>query len=143
MGVDVLLSRLPHAKRTGKDSWRCACPAHQGTNKSALSIRDAGDGKILIHCFQGCPIESILSTLGLEINDLFDTDTRNDYKNVPSIKSCEVKFYPRDLLHAMKFEMQIVGISAIYMSKNLLLSESDLSRLKLAQERILDVVDML
>ena len=141
MSVDVLLARLPKVRRTGKDSWRAACPAHQGTNPTALSIRDAGDGKILIKCFHGCDTLDVLQSVGLDMTDLFADDAR-DYKTVSEHKSGEVKFYPRDLLAIAQFELQIVCMAAYTIANGKQMQPYDLGRLKLAAERIFDITEM-
>jgi len=48
-------------KRYG-DSYRMACPAHSGTNPTALVVADK-DGKTLVHCFSGCTQEEVISAL--------------------------------------------------------------------------------
>jgi hypothetical protein len=60
---------LLKAKRTGA-GWAAKCPAHSDRSPS-LSIREGDDGRILLRCFAGCTIDSILSTLGLGRRDLF------------------------------------------------------------------------
>lgn len=59
-------------KKSGS-SYSSCCPAHDDENPS-LSIREASDGKILLHCFAGCPVASICNALGLVMSDLFDSD---------------------------------------------------------------------
>lgn len=141
MSVEVLLSRLPKVRRTGKDSWRCACPAHQGNNPTALSIRDVGGGKILIKCFHGCDTLDVLQSVGLDMTDLFEDDSSN-YKTVSEQKPREVKFYPRDLLSIVRYEAQIVSMAGFYIANGLAMPPVDLNRLQLAQERINDICEM-
>ena len=67
--ADVLLSRLDRVKRTGK-GWIACCPAH--TDKSAsLSVIEADDGKVLLHCFAGCNSLDVVQSVGLSLADLF------------------------------------------------------------------------
>jgi hypothetical protein len=66
--LDLLLSRIP-AKRSGK-GWMAKCPAHDDQDPS-LSIRDGEDGRVLLHCFAGCPYQAILDKVGLSVRDLF------------------------------------------------------------------------
>jgi putative DNA primase/helicase len=44
------------------DSWMARCPAHDD-RKPSLSIRDADDGKILLHCHAGCGQERVITAL--------------------------------------------------------------------------------
>lgn len=66
------LKRAKTPKKSGSSYMSC-CPAHDDENPS-LSIREGCDGKILLHCFAGCPVASICGSLGLEMSDLFDSD---------------------------------------------------------------------
>lgn len=61
-----------NAKKSGSGYMAC-CPAHDDENPS-LSLKEACDGKILLHCFAGCPVTSICGSLGLETSDLFEAD---------------------------------------------------------------------
>ena len=58
--VDVL-SRLKSVRRSG-NGWTARCPAHED-GKPSLSICDAGDGKVLVHCHAGCDQEQIIANL--------------------------------------------------------------------------------
>lgn len=63
-----LCDRL-QARKSGAN-WLARCPAHQDRSPS-LSIREGDDGRVLLHCFAGCPTESICSALGIKLSDLF------------------------------------------------------------------------
>ena len=67
--ADLLADRL-RARRTGPKRWMARCPGHQDREPS-LSICEGRDGRILLHCFAGCPITQILQSLGLRLADLF------------------------------------------------------------------------
>jgi hypothetical protein len=62
-----VLERLA-ARRSGSQ-WMARCPAH-GDRKPSLSVTEC-NGKILLKCFAGCPLESILAKVGLTVADLF------------------------------------------------------------------------
>jgi hypothetical protein len=67
----AMLGGEPHG-----DRFRAACPAHQGSNPTALGIaqgRDRdGNPMTLLHCFANqCPIEDICAAMGLDVKDLF------------------------------------------------------------------------
>src|SRR5262249_15656944 len=69
MKVTEFLSLLPSPKKSGS-GWIARCPAHDDA-KASLSIRQGKDGKILLHCHAGCPLENIVAALGLKTSDLF------------------------------------------------------------------------
>lgn len=59
--LEQLLALLEGAKRSGA-GWKCRCPAHADQTPS-LSISLSDDGKILVHCHAGCPIESVMAAI--------------------------------------------------------------------------------
>src|SRR4051812_29050076 len=36
-----------------------------------LSVREASDGTVLVHCFHGCSAAEVMKAVGLELSDLF------------------------------------------------------------------------
>ncbi len=66
--VELLLSKLPNAKRQGKE-WAARCPAHEDKRPS-LSISEGEGGRALVHCHAGCAPEEITTALGLRLSDL-------------------------------------------------------------------------
>jgi hypothetical protein len=71
--LDVVLSRLDGFKlrENGRDRWRACCPAHGGSNPSALSVGLGDDGRVLLRCWHGCSADQVAQALGLELADLF------------------------------------------------------------------------
>lgn len=67
--VDIL-PKLSKVKKTAT-GWLALCPAHQDKTQS-LSVSSAS-GKVLLKCFAGCDASNIVSRLGLEMKDLFET----------------------------------------------------------------------
>jgi hypothetical protein len=65
-----LLSRLSKVKQTGRDSWIACCPAHEDRSPS-MTIRIVDDGRVLLHCFAGCPPLAVLEAVGLDFSALF------------------------------------------------------------------------
>jgi hypothetical protein len=101
-----------------------------------MKITQAEDGRILIHCFAGCSTDDILGSVGLTIDDLFDTPLYHKAKPLrPGV-------YPRDVLHALQTEFMIVMITAFNMRKGKSISDIDLSRLDLAYERFSNAVEL-
>jgi Protein of unknown function (DUF3631) len=68
--LNEFLGKLEHGKRSGT-GWTARCPAHEDRENS-LSVTEK-DGKIPVHCFAGCTVESVVQALGLEIKNLFST----------------------------------------------------------------------
>lgn len=127
MKIEALLSRLDRVKgRNG--SYTACCPAHADRSPS-LAIRETGDGRILLHCFGGCSVDSIVGAIGMDMTDLFPEK--------PTSASPErTRFYASDLLRVIAFEATVVAIAAYDMAHGKKLSEPDMRRLELAHQRI-------
>ncbi|MDA1095317.1 MAG: AAA family ATPase [Acidobacteria bacterium] len=69
MDVHDVLTRFPGAKRSGA-GWQARCPEHADRTPS-LTISEGDDGRTLVHCHAGCPVEDILAAVGLALQDLF------------------------------------------------------------------------
>ena len=68
-----LLETLGCNPRPNGSGWTARCPAHDDRNPS-LSIREADDGTVLVKCFAGCALDSVLEKVGLRSRDLFPGD---------------------------------------------------------------------
>lgn len=56
--------------------WLVRCPAHEDQSPS-LSVDTGRNGVVLLRCFAGCSVESIVAAAGLRMSDLFqDAATR-------------------------------------------------------------------
>jgi hypothetical protein len=64
------IAELLHARRSGTGRWMARCPAH-GDKTPSLSIREAPDGRTLIHCHAGCGLMNILEACSLHPRELF------------------------------------------------------------------------
>ena len=72
-----VLARLRDVKRQGDGRRAMAtCPAHEDRASSSLSITEAPDGKVLVHCHAqpGCTLEQVLEAAQLKKRDLFPGD---------------------------------------------------------------------
>jgi hypothetical protein len=67
--VQRVLERVDRVKPSGA-GWSARCPAHDDRSAS-LSINEGDDGKVLLHCFAGCPPEAIVAKTGLTMAHLF------------------------------------------------------------------------
>jgi hypothetical protein len=135
--VEKFIQRLSKVKgRNGQ--WTAICPSHEDKSPS-LSVREAEDGRVLVHCFGGCDIQSVLGAVGMDMSDLFpERVERSDYTQ--PLKSLKPAFYASDLLRIASFECIVVMIAAYDIRKGKQLSESDMSRLQVAQQRIEEVI---
>lgn len=64
-----ILPRLERVKPAGKGHWMARCPAHQDRSPS-LSISER-EGRLLVHCFGGCDVLSVLQAVGLDYAALY------------------------------------------------------------------------
>ena len=125
--VNSVLDKLSKVKATGSGRWVACCPAHNDKSPS-LSIRETDDGRVLIHCFGGCDVESVMGAIGLELNDLFpDAPLQGSKKQRP---------YSNDVLTCLLHEARIVELCANDMLNGAQLSNDDVARLALAVNRI-------
>lgn len=69
MTTEALLGLLNGVKRTTR-GWSSRCPSHNDKSPS-LSVREADDGRILLHCFAGCTTPEVCNALGIRLSDLF------------------------------------------------------------------------
>lgn len=130
MSVDALLSRLDGVRRTGEGRWSARCPSHDDRSPS-LSIRELPDGRVLLHDFAGCGVESVLGALGLEFDALFPERALADY--VPRERR---PFLPADVFEIARREVAVVAIIAADMHKARTVSQSDYERVFVAAERL-------
>ena len=60
MTAETIAKALGGRKAGG--GWMARCPAHDDREPS-LSIRDGGDGKVLVHCHAGCDQGRVIAAL--------------------------------------------------------------------------------
>jgi hypothetical protein len=103
MDVTTFLAHLDGVKgRNG--SWVARCPAHEDRSPS-LTVKELGDGRILMHCFAGCGTDAVLGVLGLSMGDLFPEPLATRMTPVRA-------FSAADALRALKFESSLVVMAA-------------------------------
>ena len=132
--IEGLLQKLEKVKgRNG--SWTARCPAHADKGPS-LAIREADDGRILLHCFAGCETASVLGAVGMDMTDLFPPDEkRREYpqNGKPSMKPA---FFASDLMRIIGFEALVVQIVAFDIANGKPLSKETQDRMLVAYQRI-------
>lgn len=106
--IDALLCRFDGVKQTGRDTWIAKCSAHIDRSPS-LSVREAEDGRILVHCFTGCATEDVLDSIGLTFSDLFPPKPENHrYKPIRK----PFARVPREVLATLFRDLCIVQLAA-------------------------------
>ena len=70
--LSAVLPKLEGVRKAGS-GWTARCPAHDDHTPS-LSVSVGRDGRVLLKCFSGCPVESITAAMGLKMSDLFSDD---------------------------------------------------------------------
>ena len=71
--IEDLLNLLNRVKYMKPNQWMARCPSHNDGARPdhwSLSITALPD-KILLNCLAGCPINSVLAALKIEMSDLF------------------------------------------------------------------------
>jgi len=63
-----LLGDSPRKCGTG---YEARCPAHED-HQASLSIGTGLDGRVLLNCHAGCPVDRVVAALGLSMADLFE-----------------------------------------------------------------------
>jgi hypothetical protein len=79
---------LLHAKglkprQLANGQWLAHCPAHDDA-KSSLSVTE-NDGRILLHCFAGCPVDAVCAALAISVADLFLRENNGSGKRTERI----------------------------------------------------------
>ena len=62
-----LLTRL-HGRQpaNGGECWVAQCPLHHNGPNRDISVREAEDGAVLVHCMKGCTLDAILHAVALD-----------------------------------------------------------------------------
>ncbi|MBU6994035.1 hypothetical protein [Ferrovum myxofaciens] len=122
------VERLQKVRRTGPGKWLACCPAHDDRSPS-LAIREADDGRILVHCFSGCSVQEIVGALGLELSDLFPP---RDINHKPEARP----FPAADILKAIAFEATVAGLAIGHFLDGKPFGQPERDRLLVAVNRI-------
>lgn len=128
--IDRLISRLDTVRERGEGRWLARCPAHDDRTPS-LSVRETGDGTVLIHCWAGCAAADVVAAAGLELADLFPD--RGDDR--APLRPRE-RWIPRDVLAAVAGEALVVAIAADDLAIGGRLEGGDRERLRAASLRL-------
>ena len=129
-----LLSRLDKVRRTGEASWIARCPAHEDRDPS-LTLAER-DGVVLLHCFAGCDVASIVGAIGMDLADLFP-ERLDDHRG----QRVRLPFNPTDVLRCVGKESLIASICAAAVGRGEILADEDRARLAVATRRLHDAAE--
>jgi len=136
-----LIGRLKHVRQFSENRFRGQCPVHGGDSTNALSVTKLEDGRILLHCFaHECPPLEIVQSLGLDMQALFPE--RLTHHASPQ----ERQRWHEGALHrdwakeaaSIQYEARVVYFAALDTRDNRPLSDTDMQRLELAIDRIVE-----
>ena len=132
MNIDNLISRLHKVKPNGIGKWLACCPAHPDKSPS-LAIKEI-DGKILIHCFAGCPVIDIVSAIGLELSDLMPDNPTYQKGTKPP------RFNKYELFDRLASEVIILSLAIRHLLNGDALQYHDLERVERAENTINSII---
>ena len=130
--ADKLLSRLDKVKATGPGKWIACCPAHEDRTPS-LSIRETGDGTLLVKCWAGCGAGEIVSAVGLSLADLFPRSPDNPHS--PGQRRAW-RDAAGEAFRALADDVAIINLAGISVGRGVALSAADRERVTLAVSRV-------
>ena len=131
--IETLLSRLEKVKPNGNGKYLACCPAHNDKSPS-LGIKQDDNGKILIHCFSGCPVSDIVSAVGMQLSDLMPENPTYKKGTKPP------RFNKYELFDRLVFETIILSLAIRQILNGETLEEQDLYRVLQAEDVINNIV---
>lgn len=144
MTADALLSVLGGVRRTGAGRWVARCPSHEDRAPS-LSVRELPDGRVLLHCFAGCPTHDVLGAVGLDFAALFPegqtavgmamAEAQRDRPR-PGLPTRRLGFAAADVLLCVRLEAALAATLASDVARGRVLPEDELARLWTAAGRL-------
>lgn len=93
MELNEILSRLEGVRGSG-GQYTARCPAHDDRHNS-LAVAQGTKG-IVLHCYAGCEPETVADAMGLEMKDLYTTNTqeRRSPRRAPATLGTTRSNYP-------------------------------------------------
>ena len=128
-----ILARFSKVYQSGTDQYQCLCPVHNDKNAS-LGIKFSED-KIIMNCFAGCSVESILEAIDLTWADIMPDNVDEEWKpnakgtDMINIRKKRMRFNPYAILKSMQDDYLYIMLSAIEVRKGNELAEEDKDRL--------------
>ena len=123
------MNHFDGVRETGNGQYSCRCPAHEDKSAS-LGIKQGDGDRILLNCFAGCDVKSILDSVGLDWKDIM-----NEEKLYQAEKH---KFNPFAVLKMIRDEVLIIGLASADIRKGKPLNDEDHDRLLKAVGNVRD-----
>ena len=129
--IDNVLAALEKVRQRAPGQWSARCPAHSDKGPS-LSVRESTEGAVLLHCFAGCGVASIVAAMGLDMADLFPPRTLSgrEPKRTPRLLT------PAQALELLDSEALLVAVAAANVAHGVVLTQADRERIAQAARRI-------
>ena len=123
------MNHFDGVRETGNVQYSCRCPAHEDKSAS-LGIKEGDENRILLNCFAGCDVKSILESVGLDWKDILP-----DNKLYQAEKH---SFNPFAVLNMIRDEVLIIGLASADIRNNKPLNDKDHDRLLKAVSNVRD-----
>jgi hypothetical protein len=130
------LDRLDNVRRCGA-GYIARCPAHEDKTAS-LSVTSGDDGRVLIHCFAGCPAIEIVAAVRLTVADLFlrKPSSEMTFAERSALKERARQSQWGAALNMLGLEATIALLAARDVRTGKVLDDEDFQRLRVACQRI-------
>lgn len=128
----TILDRLDGVAERGPSRWVARCPSHDDRTPS-LSVREADDGTILLHCWSGCDAADIVAAAGLTLADLFPAREQQHRHHTGGQRP---RISASDALHLLSRESTAIAIASRDMIDRGPLAPADHDRLVAAAGRV-------
>ena len=123
------MNHFDGVRETGNGQYSCRCPAHEDKSAS-LGIKDGEEGRILLNCFAGCDVKSILDSVGLDWKDILPDNQLYQVE--------KHKFNPFAVLKMIRDEVLIIGLASADIRKGKPLNDVEHDRLLKAVGNVRD-----
>lgn len=104
--IQAVLARLDGVVEI-REGYRAYSPFQEKRNARTLAIKEANDGRVLLHDFAGRDVREILDALGLEFGDLFPGDYRAQSRHRKE-KAWQPSISARDALQILSVESLVI-----------------------------------
>ncbi|MBP6815872.1 MAG: hypothetical protein KAY46_03895 [Burkholderiaceae bacterium] len=151
MAIGQLLGKLELVRKGGRGRWIARCPAHADKDPS-LSVRELGDGRILIHCFAGCAAGDVLTAIGVDMSALFPDEHDRDRvgrsgnwqapANRRDAQQGRAAIHPADALACVAADAALVAVVASDVARRRPVSEAAVQAVWRAAGRLAAAVRM-